>query len=413
MSWTPPERPDWLTQFNQEDKAFVIRDSVPLRAEELIDTATASLGLTDFGDDQWREPFQVLVKAIEEEAELNFFGRLFTREELLRALKVRLQIEDTYKKNPEIAEQEINAPLFITGLSRSGTSILFERLAADPKFKPLLSWEIFMPCPPPEAATYKNDLRIDQVENFLTLYNRIAPQFKSMHEMGARVPNECSEAFLYSFHTENFPARMHIPSYMSWLQEHADWEYVYAYHKKLLKLLQWKNPRQHWLLKAPPHLWHLKNLFAEFPDANVLYTHRDPLRTNASNISIIGTLQWMRSDRQFDANSFAKLLSPDAMAFALNMVVDEFESGSIPKEKVHHVLYRDLLENPWQSIADIYKHVGYSLDDDAEQRMKNFIASKPQGKFGKHEYTVASGEEEKKIRQLFERYQRYYGVPNE
>jgi hypothetical protein len=413
MNWVPSKRPDWLAHFNNESNTFAIRDSVPLRAEELINTATASLGLTDFGDDEWREAFQVLTKALDEEAELNFFGRLFIREEILQALKTRLQIEDTYKKHPEINDQQITAPLFITGLSRSGTSILFERLAADPQFKPLLSWEILMPCPPPEAATYHSDPRIDQVENFMTLYNRVAPEFKSMHEMGARIPNECSEAFLYSFHSENIPAKVHVPSYANWLQTHGNWQYMYAYHKKFLKLLQWKNPRQHWLLKAPPHLWHLKNLFAEFPDAKVLYTHRDPLRANASNISTIGTLQWMRSDRAFDASSYERLLSPEVMAYTLNAIIDEFESSSVPKEKVCHVLYQNLIDKPWESIAEIYKNTNIPLDDISKNSIKEFIASKPQGKFGKHKYQMSQGDEEIKIRQLFKRYQNYYNVPNE
>jgi len=413
MSWTPPDRPNWLTSFNNEAKTFEIKDSVPLRASELIDTASASLGLTDFGDEYWREAFEVLVRSIEEESELNFFGRLFTREEILRGLKVRLQIEDTYKKHPEIAEQEITQPIFVTGLSRSGTSILFERLAADPKLKPLLSWEIFKPCPPPESKTYEHDPRIEQVENFMTLYNRVAPEFKAMHEMGARIPNECSEAFLYSFHTENFPARMNIPSYVNWLQQHGNWAYMYEYHKKLLKLLQWKNPRQHWLLKAPPHLWHLPELFKAFPDANVIYTHRDPIKTNASNISVIGTLAWMRSDRPIDAQAFEKLLAPEVMAQALDSIIDQLESGEVPNDRVHHVLYRDLLENPFNSISSIYKSLNFSMDQKTEKAIRQFIDAKPHRKFGKHEYKSAEGNAEKSARQLFKRYQQYYGVPNE
>lgn len=413
MNWTPPSRPDWLAKFNSEASAFNLHDAVPLRAQELIDTATESLGLSDFGDDRWREPFEVLVRSIEAESELNFFGRLFTREELLRGLKVRLQIEAQFKAYPEIDDEIITEPVFITGLSRSGTSILFERLAADHRFKPLLSWEIFQPCPPPEQATYDNDPRIEQVEHFMTLYNRVAPQFKAIHEMGARIPNECSEAFLYSFHTENIPARVHVPTYTQWLQENADWQYVYDYHKKFLKLLQWKNPRRHWLLKAPPHMWHLPELFNTFPDAKVLYTHRDPLKANASNISLLGTLYWMRSDRAFDPSSFERLLSPDVMSSALNSIIDLFESDVIDSTNVHHVLYDELVSRPFDCIVDIYHRLGFALDKESENSIKRFIESKPQGKFGKHHYQSAEGAEELRARSLFSRYQAYYNVPNE
>src|SRR5690606_17619328 len=122
-----------------------------------------------------------------------------------------------------------------------------------PRLTPLLSWEIFMPCPPPEAATYGRDPRIAKVERFMTLYNRVAPEFRTMHEMGALIPNECGEAFIYSFHCDSLAARLHIPSYLDWLERQGDWQYTYDYHKKFLKLLQWRNPRRHWLLKAPSH----------------------------------------------------------------------------------------------------------------------------------------------------------------
>jgi hypothetical protein len=413
MDWTPPERPDWLARFNAEADAFDVETLVPLQADELIDTATRSLGITDFGDDQWREAFQVLITAINEEAELNFFGRLFTRAELLQALKVRLQIQETYRKHPEIDDEEIREPVFITGLSRSGTSILFERLAEDPQLGPLLSWEIVEPCPPPEAASYETDPRIERTDKFLTLYNRLAPQFRAMHEMGARIPNECSEAFIYSFHTENLPARVNVPSYLAWLKSHGNWRYMYDYHKRFLKLLQWKNPRRHWLLKAPPHLWHLDELFQAFPDARVLYTHRDPLRANASNTNLLATLFWMRSDKPFETRSFERLLAPEVMADALDSIVGQFEAGDIPIERVINVMYKDLVERPWEAIDAIYRQTGLELSTEAERRIRAFIASKQQDKFGRHQYRTVQDHEERQLRELFTRYQHYFKVPME
>ena len=93
--WTPPARPDWLAKLNQEGRGMDIASLVPLRAQELLDTAMANTGLSDFGKDEWREPFEILVKAINEEAELNLFGRLMTRSDLLIWLQERLEIEET------------------------------------------------------------------------------------------------------------------------------------------------------------------------------------------------------------------------------------------------------------------------------------------------------------------------------
>ncbi|MDB5985135.1 MAG: hypothetical protein JWR16_188 [Nevskia sp.] len=412
-NWKAPKRPAWIQQLNDEAWVMSADDLVPLDPDELIRTATASLGLNDFGDDQWREPFAVLVKALNEEAKLNLFGRLFTRDELLRALRGRLQIQDSYKRHPEIEDEVIDAPVIVTGLPRSGTSILFEILAADPQFGPLLSWEIVLPCPPPEVATYRSDPRIEQAEKILTMYNRIAPQFKAMHEMGARLPNECSEAFLYSFMSDNLAARLDVPSYFNWLYTRSDWGYMYRYHRCLLKLLQWKNPRRHWLLKAPPHLWHLPDLLASFPDARVVHTHRDPVRCNASNTSLLGTLRWMRSDKPFDASSFEKILRPEATAAGLEMVIDQLESGVVPRERIFDVLYADLLDRPLETLKALYVRMGVPLAADAEQNMRAYIEAKPQGKFGAHRYQVAEGEEERRARACYARYQRTYGVADE
>ncbi|WP_028079157.1 sulfotransferase family protein [Solimonas soli] len=411
--WTAPERPAWIQQLNGEAWDMSPRALVPLEADELIRTASDSLGLSDFGDDRWREPFAVLVKALNEEAELNLFGRLFTRDELLRALKGRLQIQQAYTQHPEIDDEVIDAPVIITGLPRSGTSILFEILAEDPQFGPLLSWEIVLPCPPPEAATYRSDPRIERAEAILTMYDRIAPSFRAMHEMGARLPNECSEAFIYSFMSDNLAARLDIPSYINWLYAKADWGYMYGYHRRLLKLLQWKNPRRHWLLKAPPHLWHLPDLLEVFPDARVVHTHRDPVRCNASNASLLGTLRWMRSDKPFDMSSFDKVLTPEATAAGLDMVIDQIESGVVPRSSVFDVLYADLIDRPLDALKALYTRMGLTLAPEAEQRMQAYIAAKPQGKFGAHRYQTAEGEEERRARACYARYQRHYGVPAE
>ena len=122
-----------------------IASLVPLRAQELLDTAMANTGLSDFGKDEWREPFEILVKAINEEAELNLFGRLMTRSDLLIWLQERLEIEETYRRHPEIEDEIVDAPVFIVGQARSGTSILFELLSLDGQYGAPNNCEIMFP----------------------------------------------------------------------------------------------------------------------------------------------------------------------------------------------------------------------------------------------------------------------------
>ncbi|MET0658263.1 MAG: hypothetical protein ABW110_08930 [Steroidobacteraceae bacterium] len=100
--WTPPPRPDWVARINHEGESMDIRGVVPLDEASLIDAAVRSTGLCDFGTDEWREPFRILLQSLEEDAELNLLGRLRTRSDILQRLKGRLQIEDTYKRHPEM-----------------------------------------------------------------------------------------------------------------------------------------------------------------------------------------------------------------------------------------------------------------------------------------------------------------------
>src|SRR5688572_18019795 len=130
--WTPPPRPEWVERVNAEGRCMDLRGVVPLDEASLLRSATMSTGLSDFGIDDWREPFRILVKGMEDEAELNLVGRLRTRSELLQLLEARLQVEDWYRRHPEIDDEQIREPVIIVGQGRSGTSYLQNVLSANP-----------------------------------------------------------------------------------------------------------------------------------------------------------------------------------------------------------------------------------------------------------------------------------------
>jgi hypothetical protein len=410
--WTPPHRPDWLARVNEEGRGMDIASLVPLRPAELIETAMANTGLSDFGKDEWREPFEVLVAAINEEAQLNLFGRLMTRSDLLIWLQERLEIEEAYRRHPEIEDEVVDAPVFIVGQARSGTSILFELLSEDSRFGAPTNWEIMFPCPPPEAATYRSDPRIAKAHHLLTQWHRVAPSFLSMHELGATIPNECKVAMNCTFITDNLTGLFQIPSYYQWLMQ-ADQRVPYAYYKRMLKLLQWKNPRRYWLLKSPSHIESLPVLFDVFPDARVVYAHRDPVKARASVTHLLGTLYWMRSDKAFDAASFERLMTPEAYAGSLNRVIDQIESGQIPRAQIHDFLFADLMRDPLDAISGLYQAMGIEFPDQGRQAVSDYLAHKPKGKFGQNVYSVGDPEAIALERAIFARYQAFHKVPDE
>ena len=413
LTWTPPPRPEWLRTFNDEGRHMDMRDLVPLRPDELIETAKRATGFDDFGDDRWREPFHVLLKSLEEEAALNFFGRLMARNDVLNWLKALLGVRAAFKQNPQIADELIDRPLIIAALPRSGSSILFELLSLDPDLGSPRQWEMMFPYPPPEKATYETDPRIEKCQHLIKQWERVAPSFAAIHQMDARLPNECIFAQAACFTSEYFPSQFQVPSYIAWLATKADWEYSYSFYKTVLQVLQFRNPRRHWLLKAPSHMNYLPVIFKVFPDARVLFTHRDPVVAQASVTNMMGTLFWIRSDKPMEIKAFAGMLSPETMAAGLDRTIDWLESGAISKEQCFSSLYADLISAPVEAVRKIYDKAGMAFTDETAQRIRDYLAAKPQGKFGKHAYSVVEAEEATQRRRLFRRYQDYFGVPNE
>jgi hypothetical protein len=408
--WTPPPHPQWLNAMNREGSYFDLPAVVPLDEESLLRHACRATGLADFGDERWREPFRVLVKSLEQEAQLTLMGRLMARSDIVLWLSSRLRVIDTLKKYPQILDEEITAPMVIVGLPRSGTSILFELLSQDPEVGVPLMWEALQPCPPPEAATYTTDARIEQADNLFTQWNRVAPEFASMHEMRGDIPAECGLLMAGTFISDHIASLHQTHSYSAFCIE-ADFRPVYEYHKTILQILQWKNPRRRWLLKAPEHQVHLDTLLQVYPDARIVQTHRDPIKCMASTTSLMGTLYYMRSDQPFNAQLFDNIIMGDATAQRLEHVIEQRERGIVPAANIADSRYQDLMDDPMACIARIYAHFGMTLSEDAARRMQDYLQEKPKGKFGQHTYQVDA--RKARDRPLFKRYQTLYDVPDE
>ncbi|RYE52417.1 MAG: sulfotransferase, partial [Rhizobiaceae bacterium] len=177
--WRPDPRPEWVQRINEEGYCMNIRGIVPLDPDSLIASARLSTGLSDFGAEDWREPFQALAYALDgEEAALNLMGRIRSRSELLMMLEARLRIEDAYKRHPEIDDEQIVQPFIVVGQGRAGTSFLVNTLGANPENGVIKHWEAMFPCPPPEAESYARDPRSARGHELIDQWNRVTPKFK-------------------------------------------------------------------------------------------------------------------------------------------------------------------------------------------------------------------------------------------
>ena len=411
-TWTPSKRPEWLATFNALERAMDIRSVIPLDEDSLLGAAVRNTGLDDFGDDNWRPHFRTLIRMIEDDAMLNYFGRILTRSDLVTYLEARLHIVDAFKVHPQIEDEVIREPVFVLGLGRSGTTILQDVLSRDPQFRSVRKWESLFPWPPPEPATYDTDPRIAKAQVIADILHAVTPEVRAMHAYDGDQPVEDTEFTYPAFLSEVWSWVYRIPSWDAYFAEQGT-DHHFAWHKKTLKYLQWRHRRPHWLLKNPTHMPRIPDLLKHYPDAKFIFTHRDPIPSADSLISLMGTIFWWRTDNPFGSGAIDDFAFADHRAALWDNVIGWLESGVLPKSACAHVQYRDFMEAPMRAIGQAYLDLGLPITEEAFALMEAHLARKPQGGHGRHDYQHANEGVIAEERQKYKRYQEYFEVPNE
>jgi hypothetical protein len=395
-------RPDWVRRINAMGESVGgARRLVPVDAEALHASAVASLGggsFGDFGDPRWRERFDSLVAAVDA-AELTVVGRLLTRQELLRSLRSRLLLARALDEKPAISAGTVAAPVIVTGPARSGTTILFELLWLDPAFRAPLAWEALHPLALPGAV---GDPRAALSECEQELWADVQPEFAAIHELRSDLPVECVTLTAPCFCGPHWPMVVQMPGWA------PDVEEMYRFHRRILQVLQHGGPPRTWLLKTPGHLMTLDLVFATYPDAWIVQTHRDPAKTMPSTVSTTAMVQWLRTER-VDVGALAAGIGA-MFGAALNGVADAREKGAVPDRFVD-VHFQSLLRDPVETLRSAYARMERSFDAEHAERVRAYLAEKPKGKFGTHRYSAEEwGFDADALRASLARYIEHFGV---
>ena len=410
MSGSARPRPAWVTELNRmgHNVGGAAR-LVDLDVTGLLDTARAVTGLDAFGGEGFLAPLRLLVADLDAHADLHLIGRLLVRTEILRCLVNRLRLTDLRRHHPEIDNERIVAPVFVTGTGRSGTSILHELLAQDPRHRAPLSWEMLYPCPVSDAHDDERKRRA-MGDADMVFWEQVAPEYRTMHENGGDVPQECIFITAHEFASDFWGGQYWVPQYSAWLAG-ADLTSAYTFHRSFLQVLQWQQPTAQWVLKAPSHIAALPALFAVYPDARVVITHRDPVKVLGSLGSLIGTLEWMRSDSVHPERMRAVVYG---FAMLLEHITNLRDAGALPTGQIVDVRYRDLMDSPWDTLQHTYEQLGLPYTREAEERMRAYLAAKPKDRHGAHRYDLAEiGIDVAEVRELYRSYQARYDVPSE
>jgi hypothetical protein len=380
---------------------------------ELVEAAVEATGLEDLGEPTWQEGLDRLLSDLDRSANLSELGATIVRTDLTGYLANRLRIVDWRSTHPEVAEEAVVRPLVICGQPRTGTTILYDLLAQDPAHRAPLSWEVDFPVPPPASATYDTDARIAECQAMTDLVDQVLPGFTDFHPMGARLAQECVRITASDFRSMIFHTQYDVPEYERWLLRDGDLAPAYRWHHAYLQHLQSEHRADRWLLKSPAHLWHLGALMAEYPDAVVIQTHRDPLKVIASVSALVAHLRQMASDHAPVSVAAAEYC--EDIFLGLDRSLQARQDGTLRPGQVIDVQFSAFMDDPFATIASIYDSIGSPLTVEAESRMRSFLAAHPgDGGGSGSRYTFAdTGLDEGALRERAVDYQRYFGVVSE
>ena len=354
-----------------------------MQTEDILSRARAQTGLSDLGDPAALDGLERLVKSSNEEANLSAVGAQRWEANLVRFLSNRLRIVDYLKQHAELSARPIEEPMFVFGLPRTGTTLAINLLSADPGRRCLLRWEALDSVPPAPAGALQSDPRCLKEQQRLNMAVKHAPQIAAAHYEDADSPTECQFVMALSFCSQIFESQLHIPSYMDWFQHRANYLPALRFHKQLLQLLQAHNTGR-WTLKNPWHPLFLEDLLAVYPDAQLVMTHRDPLEVVGSACSLIRLARPMFSD-VVDLRQIAEQM---LSTFELMIARQDAFRARHGERSIYDVQYAELMSDPIAQLRKLYSHFGESLTPEAETAMRRLLSENPQGKHGKHEYSL-------------------------
>jgi hypothetical protein len=345
-----------------------------------MELAVAQTGLDDFGDVPFHEPLDVLTESLNREAKLEGTRVNEARGTLVALLAKRLALVADRVRFPEIANEQITAPIFIVGLPRTGSTLLHGLMGAADGVRVPMFWEMVMPSPPPEATTFDTDPRIAQAQ---AIADRMPVDLLRRHPVAATRPEQCNLLNDWSFIHQALLASFEVPTYRDWLYN-ADYAPAFEAHRHTLQHLQWRNPGQ-WVLKYPKHLIALDSLLARYPDARFVWTHRDPATVIPSVCSLTG---YMRSPTPgFEPTRFG----PEWATFeeiVLRRGLDVRDTLVDADTRIHDLHYEDLMRDPVEAVAGICAKFGVPFGDSSRAGVAQYIADHPKTKHGEHRYSA-------------------------
>jgi hypothetical protein len=316
-----------------------------------------------------------LTAALDGPARLTAAGRRNVRAALVKALATQVHVTRLTQAFPQVEDVPVR-PVLITGLLRTGTTFLQHLLAQHPGLRSPALWELMAPAGPGAEPEL-----IAACESYVDEYYRVAPEFRAIHPLHARLPEECHRLTANSFRHEIYALRYRVPAYTEWLAGRSMTP-AYEFHREQLRCVLWRRPGRPVVLKCPSHLWHLDAVRAVYPDATVIRLHREPAVAVPSVCSLTAVIRAARSS-SVDREEIGRYWLDQATTALTGLRRGESPLATPPLD----LRFEDLVADPLGTAAQVCDHIGVPLTEEARRRMTAFLSAEDDAPRGRHDYT--------------------------
>ena len=376
-----------------------------INANEIIDQAKSETGLSDLGEPLFLEGLNRLIDSINNEANLNEVGIQAQPIRIQGLLSNRLRFEEDLKKFPEILDQEIIAPIVIVGLPRTGSTMTHRLLASDPNHTAMLWWEGRYPALLPGEKRGDIETRMELGKAEVDAVVAASPEALDIHPWDYKGADEEILLLEHNFLSTVPESFMALPSYSEWIEE-QDHTLAYEDLKKFIQYLQWQNPgreKKRWVLKSPHHLGFIDKMISVFPDAKIIQTHRDPIKTVPSFCSMCANL-FEPLTTNFDKVFIGKHWS-NKLTRALNHCMNISEQHP---DNFLDLEFLNMIKDPIDEMKKIYEFIGESFGEKTEVAMEAW-REENKHEMGAHKYSLEEYDlTESQINNNFAKYQQKY-----
>jgi len=378
-----------------------------LHAGNILDTAQRRTGLDDWGDDHFLTPMRRVVDAVRAEEDFTPLARVILRQSWVRAVENRLRLTRFLDQHPDIHDQPLQRPIFVLGFPRSGTTLLQHLLARDPSRRGLQLWELTHPIPSVEDVEQERRIALRNTDWMLRAAYQMAPEMGAVHYVDATTLEECWYLFANSFAVMNWDLQSGLVDYGDWLSESWDMRQAYREYATLLKLRLSRIPAEQLVLKCPEHLWFIDALLETFPDACIVWTHRDPYPTIASYCSLM-SMQWRTLYGRIHGARIGRHMERRLRQGIERALTARSEADP---SRFYDVRFRELVADPIAVVEDIHDHFDLPWSAGAAASARSYLAADRQDARGKHKYDAATyGLDRERIRRRYAPYIERFGV---